>query len=249
MQLSRDDLLKAYHQMRTIREFEERVHDEFSAGNIPGFVHLYAGEEASGVGLLHAPDRRRPHRQHPSRPRPLHRQGLRHRGDDARDLRPQGRPVRRQGRLDAHRRPREGHDGRQRHRRRRPAADLRRRAHRQDAEDRRRGDRLRRRRRLEPGHHASRATTSPRSGTCRRSSSSRTTATPRSTASAWSVGGSQVGRAEGFGMPGHRGRRQRLLRRLRGRPRGDRARPRAAAAPAWSTSGSTATSGISRATP
>jgi TPP-dependent pyruvate/acetoin dehydrogenase alpha subunit len=57
VQLSRDDLLKAYHQMRTIREFEERVHDEFSAGNIPGFVHLYAGEEASGVGFcMHLTD-------------------------------------------------------------------------------------------------------------------------------------------------------------------------------------------------
>jgi pyruvate dehydrogenase E1 component alpha subunit len=57
MQLSRDDLLKAYHQMRTIREFEERVHEEFSAGNIPGFVHLYAGEEASGVGFcMHLTD-------------------------------------------------------------------------------------------------------------------------------------------------------------------------------------------------
>jgi pyruvate dehydrogenase E1 component alpha subunit len=43
--------------MRTIREFEERVHEEFSAGNIPGFVHLYAGEEASGVGFcMHLTD-------------------------------------------------------------------------------------------------------------------------------------------------------------------------------------------------
>lgn len=57
MQLSRAELLQAYHQMRTIREFEERVHDEFSAGNIPGFVHLYAGEEASGVGFcMHLTD-------------------------------------------------------------------------------------------------------------------------------------------------------------------------------------------------
>ena len=57
MQLSREDLLKAYHDMRTIRDFEERVHDEFSAGNIPGFVHLYAGEEASGVGFcMHLTD-------------------------------------------------------------------------------------------------------------------------------------------------------------------------------------------------
>ena len=57
MQLSREDLLKAYTQMRTIRDFEERVHEEFSAGNIPGFVHLYAGEEASGVGFcMHLTD-------------------------------------------------------------------------------------------------------------------------------------------------------------------------------------------------
>ena len=58
LQLSRDELLAAYRRMRLIREFEERVHDEFSAGNIPGFVHLYAGEEASGVGVcMHLDDR------------------------------------------------------------------------------------------------------------------------------------------------------------------------------------------------
>jgi pyruvate dehydrogenase E1 component alpha subunit len=51
LQLSKDDLLKAYRQMRTIREFEETLHVEFSNGNIPGFVHLYAGEEASAVGV------------------------------------------------------------------------------------------------------------------------------------------------------------------------------------------------------
>ena len=51
MQLSREELLKAYRDMRTIREFEERVHEQFAAGDIPGFVHLYAGEEASAVGV------------------------------------------------------------------------------------------------------------------------------------------------------------------------------------------------------
>ena len=51
MQLSREALLQAYRQMRTIRDFEERVHEEFSGGAIPGFVHLYAGEEASAVGF------------------------------------------------------------------------------------------------------------------------------------------------------------------------------------------------------
>lgn len=57
MQLSREKLLEAYRTMRTIRDFEERVHDEFEAGNLPGFVHLYAGEEASAVGVcLHLDD-------------------------------------------------------------------------------------------------------------------------------------------------------------------------------------------------
>ena len=57
MQLSRDDLMKAYRLMRTIRIFEERVHDEFAAGQIPGFVHLYAGQEASAVGIcMHLTD-------------------------------------------------------------------------------------------------------------------------------------------------------------------------------------------------
>ena len=51
MQLSRDELLRAYRAMATIRRFEERVQEEFSKGGIPGFVHLYAGEEASAVGV------------------------------------------------------------------------------------------------------------------------------------------------------------------------------------------------------
>ena len=51
MKPTRDDLLDAYRVMKTIREFEERVHVEFAAGEIPGFVHLYAGEEASAAGV------------------------------------------------------------------------------------------------------------------------------------------------------------------------------------------------------
>src|SRR5579864_7042100 len=51
MQHSRQFLLECYRSMATIRRFEDRVHDEFSAGKIPGFVHLYAGEEASAVGV------------------------------------------------------------------------------------------------------------------------------------------------------------------------------------------------------
>src|SRR4029077_5016164 len=51
MQLNRDELLKAWRDMVTIRRFEERVQEEFSKGGIPGFVHLYAGEEAAAVGV------------------------------------------------------------------------------------------------------------------------------------------------------------------------------------------------------
>src|SRR6266849_11179876 len=51
MQLSREELIRAYRSIATIRRFEERVQEEFSKGGIPGFVHLYAGEEASAVGV------------------------------------------------------------------------------------------------------------------------------------------------------------------------------------------------------
>jgi TPP-dependent pyruvate/acetoin dehydrogenase alpha subunit len=51
MQLSRDDLLRAYREMRTIRVFEDRANVEFATGEMPGFIHLYAGEEGSAVGV------------------------------------------------------------------------------------------------------------------------------------------------------------------------------------------------------
>jgi len=55
--LRKEDLLKAYKTMREIREFEERVHTEFATGEIPGFVHLYAGEEAVATAVcLHLTD-------------------------------------------------------------------------------------------------------------------------------------------------------------------------------------------------
>ena len=51
MQLSREQLLRAYRQMKTIRMFEERLHDEIMTGEIAGFTHLYAGQEAVAVGV------------------------------------------------------------------------------------------------------------------------------------------------------------------------------------------------------
>ncbi|MHB1732454.1 thiamine pyrophosphate-dependent dehydrogenase E1 component subunit alpha [Ferrimicrobium acidiphilum] len=49
--LSEAQLLDIYRTMRSIRSFEDRVHEEFATGDIPGFVHLYAGEEASATGV------------------------------------------------------------------------------------------------------------------------------------------------------------------------------------------------------
>ena len=51
-------LLNVYRLMRTIRVFEERLHLEAAAGKVPGFLHLYAGQEASGVGIISHLDRR-----------------------------------------------------------------------------------------------------------------------------------------------------------------------------------------------
>ena len=49
--MKKEELLKVYKTMRTIRIFEERCDKEFMQGNIPGFVHLYAGQEAVAVGV------------------------------------------------------------------------------------------------------------------------------------------------------------------------------------------------------
>jgi pyruvate dehydrogenase E1 component alpha subunit len=52
--LGRDKLIAAYRTMRTIREFEERVHERFAAGELPGAVHLYVGQEAVAAGVCAA---------------------------------------------------------------------------------------------------------------------------------------------------------------------------------------------------
>ncbi len=58
MQLSRDDLLKAYRTMAAARHFEDSVFENFSEGRIPGFVHLSAGQEATAAGVYMALDER-----------------------------------------------------------------------------------------------------------------------------------------------------------------------------------------------
>jgi len=51
LKLNRDQLLRAYRSMKTIRDFEERLHLEIAGGKIAGFTHLYAGQEAVAVGI------------------------------------------------------------------------------------------------------------------------------------------------------------------------------------------------------
>ena len=114
------------------------------------------------------------------------------------------RLVRRQGRLDAHRRPVQGHARRQRHRRRRPAADLRRaRSTAKTQGRRRRRGRVLRRRRLQPGHDVRALQPGDDLEPARRSSSSENNGYAEATSSTWSVATDDIAdRAGGFGMPG-----------------------------------------------
>ena len=50
MEIEKEKLIDMYRMMVRIRTFEERVSKEFAAGSIPGFVHLYIGEEATATG-------------------------------------------------------------------------------------------------------------------------------------------------------------------------------------------------------
>jgi TPP-dependent pyruvate/acetoin dehydrogenase alpha subunit len=45
-------LLDLYRTMVRIRTFEETAHKEFLKGEMPGFLHLYSGEEAIAVGVM-----------------------------------------------------------------------------------------------------------------------------------------------------------------------------------------------------
>jgi len=49
--IDRETLLGLYRTMLTIRLFEQRVAREFRTGEIPGFVHMYVGEEAVAAGV------------------------------------------------------------------------------------------------------------------------------------------------------------------------------------------------------
>jgi TPP-dependent pyruvate/acetoin dehydrogenase alpha subunit len=51
MSLSNEQMVELYTTMVKIRMFEENVVELFAAGKIPGFVHLYIGEEAVASGV------------------------------------------------------------------------------------------------------------------------------------------------------------------------------------------------------
>jgi TPP-dependent pyruvate/acetoin dehydrogenase alpha subunit len=51
---SDEQLVEMLRRMLRIRHFEEKVAALFKRGKLPGFVHLYIGEEASGVGVCSA---------------------------------------------------------------------------------------------------------------------------------------------------------------------------------------------------
>lgn len=51
MSLNKDELIDIYRRMLLLRTFEERVSELFAQGRIPGFLHLYLGEEAVAVGV------------------------------------------------------------------------------------------------------------------------------------------------------------------------------------------------------
>src|SRR5438552_10106885 len=50
--LSRSELLEMHYKMALMRRFEEKSAEEYTRGKIGGFMHLYIGQEAIGVGVM-----------------------------------------------------------------------------------------------------------------------------------------------------------------------------------------------------
>ena len=51
METDKNELMKLYLTMLTIRRFEERVSLEYARGNVLGYVHLYIGQEGVAAGV------------------------------------------------------------------------------------------------------------------------------------------------------------------------------------------------------
>lgn len=52
--LTRTQLLETHYKMALLRRFEEKAAEEYTRGKIAGFMHLYIGQEAVGVGCITA---------------------------------------------------------------------------------------------------------------------------------------------------------------------------------------------------
>ena len=52
--LRKDELKDVLREMLLIRRFEEKVEERFRAGELPGFLHVAIGQEASAVGICRA---------------------------------------------------------------------------------------------------------------------------------------------------------------------------------------------------
>ncbi len=52
--LSREQLLALHYEMSLIRQFEEKAAEAYTLGKVGGFLHLYIGQEATGVGAISA---------------------------------------------------------------------------------------------------------------------------------------------------------------------------------------------------
>ena len=51
-QTVKDQVLRHYHQMVLIREFEGESYRQYMQKNIRGFLHVYSGQEAVAVGII-----------------------------------------------------------------------------------------------------------------------------------------------------------------------------------------------------
>jgi 2-oxoisovalerate dehydrogenase E1 component len=49
--LGKEDLVQLYRRMFLVRRFEQTVQGLYKKGELPGFIHLYIGEEATAVGV------------------------------------------------------------------------------------------------------------------------------------------------------------------------------------------------------
>src|SRR5215469_13466343 len=52
--LDRTQLLEMHYKMALLRRFEEKSAEEYTRGKIGGFMHLYIGQEAVGIGAITA---------------------------------------------------------------------------------------------------------------------------------------------------------------------------------------------------